>query len=136
MSSLSRDQLSVVAELGYQLMAAGRLDRARRLWEGLAAEAGELEAPWRALAVIALRQGRAADAVNLAGIAHQRKPAAPAPLVLRAEALLLNGQFAEAGRDLDAALQRSPRDPDDALVLRRAGALRRRVSGGTSATRG
>ncbi len=117
--------LSAVADLGYALIRAGALADARRLWEGLAAEAGHLEAPWRALAMIALRDGRIEDAVSAATIANQRQPSSPAPLVLRAEALLRTGRYQDAARDLDAALSMAPRRREDLLVLARARALRR-----------
>jgi tetratricopeptide (TPR) repeat protein len=115
--------LSAVAELGYWLMRAGQLRDARRLWEGVAADAGHLEAPWRALAVIALREGRFDDGVAAANIACQRRPDSPAPLVLRAEALRAQGRYEEAHRDLQAALALPPRSSDDALVQARARAM-------------
>lgn len=123
--SLDTTSLSAVAELGYLLMRAGRLDDARALWEGLAGEAGHLEAPWRALALIALRQGRPDDCIAAANIAQQRKPASPAPIVMRAEALRLQGRYAEAEADLQAALALRPRCRADQVVLARAASMAR-----------
>ena len=119
------ESLSAVAELGYLLMRAGALTDARRLWEGVAAEAGELEAPWRALAVIALRERRYDDCIVAANVAIQLSPVSPAPLVLRAEALRLQGRYAAAERDLGAALALPARGPDDELVIARARAMLR-----------
>lgn len=121
--SLQGTALAAVAELGYLLMRAGAMNDARRVWEGLAGEAGHLEAPWRALAVIALREGRLDDCIAAANIANQRQAASPAPLVLRAEALRLQGRYADAQRDLQAALALPPRSADDRLVLARATAM-------------
>ncbi len=121
--SLQGKPLAAVAELGYLLMRAGAMNDARRVWEGLAGEAGHFEAPWRALAVIALREGRLDDCIAAANIANQRQAASPAPLVLRAEALRLQGRYADAQRDLHAALALPPRSADDRLVLARARAM-------------
>ena len=121
--SLDTRSLAAVAELGYLLMRAGELDDARTLWEGVVGEAGQLEAPWRALAVIALRQGRYDDCVAAANVANQRRPASPAPLVLRAEALRMQGRYADADRDLQAALALRPHFGADHIVLARASAM-------------
>lgn len=121
--SLEGAPLAAVAELGYLLIRAGAMNDARRVWEGLAGEAGHLEAPWRALAVIALRERRFDDCVAAANIAIQRQPASPAPLVLRAEALRLEGRYADARRDLEAAVALPPRTADDRRVLARARAM-------------
>jgi hypothetical protein len=116
--------LGAVAELGGWLLRAGQLAEARRLWEGIAAAAGHLEAPWRALAMLALVERRYEDCEVAASTAHERRPQAPAPLVLRGEARLRVGRYAEARRDLDAALALTPRSEADRLVLARASALR------------
>jgi len=123
--TLDATSFGAVAELGDLLIRSGELDDARRLWEGLAGEAGHLEAPWRALAVIALRQRRHDDCIAAANIAQQRKPASPAPLLLRAEALLSQGRYQDAERDLHGALSLPPRSRSDALVQSRARALAR-----------
>jgi len=128
--SLGARELSAVVELGYWLIRTGSLSEAQQLWEGLAAEVGHLEAPWRALAYVSLRQGRVEECVSHATIANQRKPGAPAPLVLRAEALMRAGRFQEAARDLAAALRLPPRSPLDLSVHERARALQRRVGAG------
>ena len=121
--SLEGTPLAAVAELGYLLMRAGAMNDARRVWEGIAGEAGHLEAPWRALAVIALREQRFDDCIAAANIANQRQSASPAPLVLRAEALRLQGRYADAQRDLEAAVALPPRTADDRRVLARAAAM-------------
>jgi len=121
--SLDIKSLAAVAELGYLLMRAGQLDDARVLWEGLAGEAGQLEAPWRALALIALRQARYDDCIAAANIAQQRKPTSPAPILMRAEALRSQGRYAEAERDVLAALALRPRSRADEVVLARAAAM-------------
>ncbi|RMH39251.1 MAG: hypothetical protein D6689_17155 [Deltaproteobacteria bacterium] len=115
--------LSAAADLGYLLMRTGQLEDARRLWEGLAGMVGHLEAPWRALAVIALRERRYDDCVAAANIAAQRRPDSPAPLVLRAEALRHQGRYQEAERDLHAALALPARGADARRVQARARAL-------------
>jgi tetratricopeptide (TPR) repeat protein len=125
--SMTAQQLAAVADLGYLLIRAGELGDARTLWEGVAGVAGHLEAPWRALAVIALREQRYDDCIGAANIAAQRQASSPAPLVLRAEALRCQGRYADADRDLTAALALPPRTPADQLVLARARAMAGRI---------
>ena len=74
MDELERGAL---AELGAALVEEGNLVDARAIWEGLAGLSPDDEAPWRMLAVIAVREARWADAVPLATAALERGAAAP-----------------------------------------------------------
>lgn len=117
------EELHALAELGYVLIREGRLADARAIWEGLAELTPQDEAPWRALAVIAVREERWDDAIALATAAHGRRPSA-APLLLRAEACWRTGRYAEAARDLAEILRApAPANDEDAVAIQRRAAV-------------
>lgn len=115
-----------LAELGYALVREGRLHDARAIWEGLLAIDPTDEAPWRALAVIALREGRWEDVAELASGALERAPS-PAVWLLRAEALCRTGRYADAARDLEQVARAPERDEVDRALKRRAAAVHARL---------
>jgi tetratricopeptide (TPR) repeat protein len=120
------DELHALADLGYALLAEGRLADARTLWEGVAMADPQGEAAWRALAVIAARERRWADVEPLATAALGRRPGA-AGLLLRAEARWRIGRYADAALDLEAIARVVPQGEDERAISRRAAALHARL---------
>ena len=120
------DELHALADLGYTLLAEGRLGDARILWEGVATVDPQGEAAWRALAVIAAREQRWADVEPLATAALGRRPGAAA-FLLRAEARWRSGRYSEAALDLEAIARVAPRSDDERAIQRRAVALHARL---------
>ena len=130
------DELHALAELGYALVREGKLEDARGIWEGLATVSPTQEAPFRALAVIALYEKRWEDGVALATAALGRRPSAAA-LLIRAEACVHTQRGTEALRDLEQILGVEPRDDEDTIIARRARVLYARLgrSGATTSSR-
>lgn len=128
--TLDDEEKGALAELGYALIREGRYDDARGVWEGLAHLAPTDEAPYRALAVIALREQRWEDAAQLATASLGRRPAA-APLLIRAEAMFRTGRYAECGRDLQQIVQAGAAGKDDdeetEAIRRRAAVMHDRL---------
>jgi tetratricopeptide (TPR) repeat protein len=125
-TSYDADELHALAELGYALLAEGRLADARLLWEGVAIIDPQGEGAWRALAVIAARERRWADVEPLATAALGRRPGAAAYL-LRAEARWRAGRYSEAAQDLEAIARVSAASEDDLAIQRRAAAVHARL---------
>jgi predicted Zn-dependent protease len=123
----SEEELAAVAEVGYALFRQGQHDLARTVFEGLAALTGR-EYPLRALAAIAVANRRYADALPLLDAAIDRSRAALAGRLLRAEALVHLGRYADAQVDLDWIVRTAPRDDEEEGLRRRAAAMRRRLS--------
>jgi predicted Zn-dependent protease len=119
-------ELTALAELGYALYAAGQLDAARAVFEGLASLSGR-EYPLRALGAIALAARRYDEAAGVLGAAIARHPAGLASRLLRAEALCGLGRYAEAVADIDWIAGAAPRDAEERALQRRAAVLRRRL---------
>lgn len=120
------DELHALADLGYALLAEGRLADARVLWEGLALADPLGEAAWRALAVIAARERRWADVEPLATAALGRRPGAAAYL-LRAEARWRSGRYGDAALDLEAIARAAAHSDDELAIQRRAAAVHARL---------
>jgi len=123
----SEEELAAVAELGHALFRQGRHDLATSVFEGLLALTGS-EYALRALAAIAVAARRYADALPLLDAAIARERSGLAGRLLRAEALVQLGRFAEAMADLDWIVRAAPRDADEEALRRRATAVRRRLA--------
>jgi cytochrome c-type biogenesis protein CcmH/NrfG len=122
------EELLALAALGHALLAEGRLEDARGVWEGLVEIAPRDEAGFRALAVIAARERRWEDVEMLATAALGRRPGAVA-LVLRAEARWRTGRYAAAAADLEAVVRVDEAGADGLgeALRRRAAALLARL---------
>jgi len=120
----SEEDLSVIAEVGYALYRRRRYDLAAVVFDGLAVLTGQ-EYPVRALAAIAMVQGRFEEALAYADVAVARGPFSLQARQLRAECLMHLGRHNEAQAELERIVQAAPRDAEEEAIRRRAAALLR-----------
>lgn len=105
---LRREQLYEIARVGFRLMNTGRLEEARRIYEGLVA-VDPFDSVFHChLGALNLRSGRAEEAIAEFDTALRFNRASVDALAGRGEAYLNRGLLNEAVRDLSAALELDP----------------------------
>lgn len=121
LQGVSEEALTKLAEIGYKLFNQGKLERARRIFEGLLALAPREPYFLLAMGAIAQRQERVEEAERWYSGVLASTPANVVALVNRAEARLALGKLKQAAVDLVAACRADPtaREPG----TRRAQAL-------------
>ena len=119
-AGLPREELYAIASVGHQLLCGGKLDEARTIYRGLVA-ADPYDSVFRChLAATHLRLGETGAALEEFSAALRFNVANVEALAGRGEAYLSRGQFVEAVRDLNAAVELDP-------GARRASTARARV---------
>ncbi len=118
-----------IASVAASEMAAGRMESARAMLEGLAVSNPYDPAPWAMLALVHRRRGNAPAARLCAEVALQEAPEDPQVRLVRAEVLLAFPEERQRAREDLAILGRG-----DAEVAPRARALLAVLAGGRGAT--
>lgn len=108
------DELSSIAQIAYFMMMQGKIRESKILFEALVAIEPSNEYYYRALGIIAQKQGDSELAIRHFGYAIQLAPKQPQGYVNRAEILIALGKTAEAEQDLQEALLHMRRE-DQAL---------------------
>ena len=117
------DELYAIAHTGYFYLMQGKNAEARTLFEGLVAIDPRNDYYYRALGVIFHKLEDPDRALKQFGYAIRVNPRQPSAYVNRAEVHIAQGRKAEAGQDLQRALQLV--GPKDGQLARKARALLR-----------
>jgi tetratricopeptide (TPR) repeat protein len=125
---VSKREVQILLEAGYQLMNMRRHDHAREVFGGAAALLPRSEVPHLALGTLEFALGRHDKALQEYRKAQQLAPGSSLPRAHAGEALLFLGKAAEAVKELKAALELEPDSGGAALAralleARESGAL-------------
>ncbi len=116
-------ELSTIAQIAYYMMMQGKHREAKILFEALVAIEPSNEYYYRALGVLAQKEGDSALAIRHFGYAIQLAPQQPQGYVNRSEIYIALGKTKEAEQDLQEALLHIRRE--DQALSQKAWALYR-----------
>ncbi len=114
---VSKQEVTILLEAGYQLMNMKRFDPAREVFSGVAALLPRSDVPHLALGTLEFALGRHAKALQEYRRAQQLAPESGLSRAHVGEALLFLGKASEAIKELNAALEIEP-DGDGARLAR------------------
>lgn len=117
------DELATIAQIAYFMMMQGKHRESKILFEALVAIEPSNEYYYRALGVLAQKQGDSDLAIRHFGFSIELAPERPNGYVNRAEIFIALGKSAEAEDDLQRALSRVKRE--DQALSQKAWALYR-----------
>jgi tetratricopeptide (TPR) repeat protein len=105
---VSKQEVMILLEAGYQLMNMKRFDHAREVFGGAAALLPKSDVPHLALGTLEFALGHHAKALQEYRKAQQIAPESGLPRAHAGEALLFLGKAAEALKELNAAIEIEP----------------------------
>lgn len=105
LQGVSKKELHKIAELGHRFLSEGKLDNAKKIFEGLVALDPYDDYAYTALGAIAERRGELEEALELYARAIALQPTSSVAHARRGEVLVQLGRSREAGRELLRALE-------------------------------